>query len=42
MTVIEPAGHVGRRFTHVVNAVTGSRGRWVTITVWIVLAAVEL
>ena len=39
MAAIAPAGQVGRRFARVVNAVTGPRGRWVTIVVWVVLAA---
>ena len=38
MTVIAPAGRVGRTFARLVNAVTGPRGRWVTIIVWVVLA----
>src|ERR1700761_6994663 len=39
MTVIGPPGRVGRLFVRVVTAVTGPRGRWVTIAVWVVLAA---
>jgi RND superfamily putative drug exporter len=39
VATIEPAGRVSRLFAQLVNAVTGSRGRWVTIAVWVVLAA---
>ena len=39
MTAIEPAGRGGRRFGQLVSAVTGPRGRWVTIAVWGALAA---
>jgi RND superfamily putative drug exporter len=37
VTVIEPSGG-GRLFARLVNAVTGPRGRWVTIAIWVVLA----
>ncbi len=37
--MIGPAGRVGRQFARVIDAVTGPRGRWVTIVVWVVLAA---
>ncbi len=39
VTAVEPASRVARMFARLVNAVTGPRGRWVTIAVWVVLAA---
>jgi putative drug exporter of the RND superfamily len=40
VTASEPASRLGALFAQLVNAVTGPRGRWVTIVVWVVLAAV--
>src|ERR1700729_592402 len=39
VTLIEPVGRMARLFARLVSAVTGPRGRWVTIAVWVVLAA---
>ena len=39
-TEIEQTGRVGRGFARVTDAITGPRGRWATIGVWVVLAAV--
>ena len=38
VTLIEPVGRMARLLARLVNAVTGPRGRWVTIAVWVVLA----
>ena len=40
VTTDEPAGRLARTFEAVAEAVTGPRGRWVTIAVWLAIAAV--
>src|ERR1700748_833905 len=39
-TARDRAGALARAFDAMVNAVTGPRGRWVTIAVWVVLGGV--